>query len=229
MKAIFSTLLILVAMLTHAQKVTTSKDQRQIKGTSASGYASELTGESDAVSQAFSKFIRDYGKIRTAAGVTTIGSPVLGGTTYDKNSAYAIVKGDAIKTTVWVGLIEAEWPEADFENLTTAIKDLIYQFGVKFYRDRIQEEIDQTQQALDATDRKLQRLTAQNKDMNARLLDNEQEKIKLEKALEDNKNEHVILLQKIDANKVSQDSVTNAALQIKKVLDAQKDRQQKIN
>ena len=229
MKAIFSILLILSLQLSYSQKVVTTKDSRQVKVTSASGFAAELTGENEVVGQAFNKFIKDFGKTRSAAGLTTINSPILGGTTYEKNSTYAIVKGDALKTTVWIGLIPAEWPEADVEALTGTIKDLVYQFGVKFYRDQIQKEIDQTQQALDATDRKLQRLMTQNKDLNTRLVNNEQEKIKIEKSLEDNITEHVILLQKIDANKLSQDSVTNAGLQIRKVLDAQKERQQKVN
>ena len=60
-------------------------------------------------------------------------------------------------------------------------------------------------------------------------MSNEQDLIKLEKAIVDNKNEHVILLQKLDANKLSQDSVTNAAVQIRKVLDAQKEKKQKVN
>lgn len=229
MKVIVSILLVITIQISYSQKVITTRDTRQIKATSASGYAAELSGENEVISQAFNKFIKDFGKTRTSGGVTTINSPILGGTTYEKNAAYAVVKGDALKSTVWMGLISEEWPEADIETLTAAMKDLVYQFGVKFYRDQIQKEIDQTQQALDATDRKLQRLMTQNKDLNTRLVNNEQEKIKIEKSLEDNITEHVILLQKIDANKVSQDSVTNAGLQIRKVLDAQKERQQKVN
>ncbi|MEY3404895.1 MAG: hypothetical protein ACO263_04955 [Cyclobacteriaceae bacterium] len=229
MKATLSFLLIFSFVVSYAQKVTITKDSRQIKGGDAQGYATELTGSSDAVSQALNKFLKDYGKTRSSAGIITITSPVLGGTTYEKNAAYAVVKGDAMKATAWIGLSPSEWPDNNIDVLVDRIKDMIYQFGVKFYRDQIQQEIDQTQQAIDATDRKLQRLMGQNKDLNTKLLSNEQEKIRLEKSLDDNKNEHVILLQKIEANKNSQDSVTNAIVQIRKVLDAQKERQQKVN
>lgn len=229
MKPTLYFVLIFFFLTSYGQKVTVTKDSRQIKGSAAPGYATELNGSSDAVGQALNKFLKDYGKTRSSAGLITITSPVLGGTTYEKNSAYAVVKGDAMKATAWIGLIPSEWPENDAEVLVDRIKDMVYQFGVKFYRDQIQQEIDQTQQAVDATDRKLQRLMGQNKDLNTKLLSNEQEKIRLEKAIEDNKNEHVILLQKIEANKTSQDSVTNAGVQIRKVLDAQKERQQKVN
>lgn len=229
MKAIFSLLLILITGCSFSQKVTVEKSSRTIKGGEAGGYATELTGSAESVSQALNKFLKDYGKTRNSGGTITISSPVLGGMTYEKNIAYASVKGDAVKTSAWIGLNPAEWPGNDSEVLIDRIKDMVYQFGVKYYRDQIQAEIDQTQQALDATDRKLQRLVSQNKDLSSKLVSNEQELIKLEKAIVDNKNEHVVLLQKIDGNKLSQDSVTNAAVQIRKVLEAQKERKQKVN
>jgi len=61
------------------------------------------------------------------------------------------------------------------------------------------------------------------------LSNNEQEKTQLEKQLQSNSLEHAVLLQKIENNKKSQDSVVNAGLQIKKVLEAQKEKQKKVN
>lgn len=229
MKAILSTLLIFVFLSGFSQKVTVSKDTRSLKGGEATGYSADIKGASTDVLQAFNRFVKDFGKIRTSSGIITVSAPVLGGNIYDKNSAYAIVKGDAINSTVWMGIIKNEWPESDTDALSEQIKDIIYRFGITYYRNLIQQEIDQTQQALDATDRRLQKLIAQNKDFNTKLIANEEEKIRLEKAIAENKNENLILNQKIQGNKVSQDSVTNAAVQIKKVLDAQKERQQKVN
>jgi len=229
MKATLFSVLLFIPLLSIAQKVTVSKDQRTVKGNTGNGYATELAGSSESVNQALNRFLKDYGKTRTASGVITLSSPVLGGTTYEKNNAYAVVKGDAVNSNVWMGLVESEWPNHETDVLIDRFKDLVYQFGVKYYRDQIQEEINETQQALDAIDRKLQRLITQNKDLNGKILGNEEEKIRLEKATEENKNNHVILLQKLDANKISQDSVANAGAQIRKVLDAQKERQQKVN
>jgi hypothetical protein len=229
MKVIFSILLILITNFSFSQKVAVEKSTRNIKGSESGGYAVELNGTAESVSQALSRFLKDYGKTRSSGGVVTISAPVLGGMTYENNVAYAAVKGDAIKASAWIGLNPSEWPGNDTEVLIDRIKDMVYQFGVKFYQDQIQSEIDQTQQAIDATERKLQRLVSQNKDLNNKLVSNEQDLIKLEKAIVENKNEHVILLQKLDANKLSQDSVTNAAVQIRKVLDAQKEKKQKVN
>ena len=109
------------------------------------------------------------------------------------------------------------------------LEKLVYQFGVKFYRDKIQAQIDEGQQAFDAVVRKQQRLTNQSKDLTIRLGNNEQEKVQLEKTLESNKLENLVLLQKIVNNKKAQDSVALASEQIKKVIELHKERQRKVN
>ena len=90
-------------------------------------------------------------------------------------------------------------------------------------------QIDEAQQASDAVDKQKQRLLNQNKDLANKLVNNEQQKIQLEKSLETNKLDHLVLLQKIENNKKSQDSVANAGVQIKKVVELHKERQRKVN
>ena len=80
-----------------------------------------------------------------------------------------------------------------------------------------------------ATEKQQARLTNQNKDLNLRLGNNEQERVHLEKALEVNRLEKAVILQKLVNNKKSQDSVANAGVQIKKVLEVHKERQKKVN
>ena len=122
-----------------------------------------------------------------------------------------------------------EWTVNDISLVEKQLEKLVYQFGIRFYRDKIQAQIDEGQQALEAVVRQQQRLTNQNKDLNIRLGNNGQEKIQLEKAIEANKLENLVLLQKIENNKKSQDSVAQAGEKIKKVIELHKDRQRKVN
>jgi hypothetical protein len=69
----------------------------------------------------------------------------------------------------------------------------------------------------------------QNKDLNTKLVNNAQQKIQLEKSLEANKLDNLVLIQKIENNKKSQDSVRLAGEQIKKVIEMHKERQRKVN
>ena len=220
---------ILVSSFAGAQSVKTAKKENRVKGTQAIGYSIELNGQADEVENALNKFLKEYGKTRVSSSYITVLSPAIGGSVYEGNALYATVSGDDTKSQVWIGLDTTEWRGRDIERVMDRVEKLTYQFGVKFYRDGVQKEIDLSQQALDATEKQIVRLTNQNKDLNTRLLNNEQDKIRLEKSLELNKLDHAVLLQKIENNKNSQDSVANAGAQIKKVLEAQKEKQRKIN
>lgn len=226
----FSLLLILVSLFPAAgQKVSPQSDARKINGKSADGNSVEILASREAVSAAFSKYLKDIGKTKTSSGVITLTNPMIGGTTWEKMVVYGQLTGDMTKTVAWMGLCKEEWPDRDTDALIQQMRDLVYQFGVKYYRDQIQLEIDKTQSAVDAADKKILRLTSQGKDLAQKLVDNEAEKIKLEKALELNVSNHTLLAQKIELNKKSLDSMNNASAQIRKVLEGQKERQQKVN
>jgi len=229
MKAIHVLLLLVISAPLAAQQVMVNSDTRTVKSAKADGYATAIEGSRESVNQSLVRFLKAYGKVKAVGDNLTVTNPVLGGNPYEKHFMYAVSEGDATTATAWIGLDRAEWPDNDTDVLLARIKDLVYQFGVKYYRDRMQVQIDETQQAVDAIERKVQRLIQQNKDLNSKLLGNEQDKVKLEKALEQNGLDHATLLLKIEANKKSQDSVLAAGVQVKKVLEAQREKQSKIN
>lgn len=223
----------MICMLTSsvlfAQTVLVKSKSEKINSVSSEGYASELDGKKEDVASAWNKFLKDFGKVKSPGGTITITEPAIGATVYPKGILYALVEGNEEKTTIWLGLNKEEWIVNDIEIVNKELEKLVYQFGVKFYRDQIQKQIDEAQQASDAVDKKKQRLLNQNKDLNNKLTNNEQQKIQLEKSLEMNKLDHLVLLQKIENNKKSQDSVANAGVQIKKVVELHKERQRKVN
>lgn len=214
-----------------AQKVSVSKKSDKIKGESAEGYGADLEGKKENVATAWNRFLKDMGKVKTGGDYQYIEGPALGGTVYSTGVVYATVTGNGNeeKASVWMGIKSAEWKVNDITLVENQLEKLVYQFGVKFYRDKIQAQIDEGQQALDAVVRQQQRLTNQNKDLNIKLGNNGQEKIQLDKAIETNKLENLVLIQKLTNNKLSQDSVASAGEQIKKVIEMHKDRQRKVN
>lgn len=218
----------LISVTTSAQTVKANQKQNRIKGNATVGYAVELEGKADATEDELIKFLKEYGKPRSTTDYVSVTSPVLGGNTYDGKTLYATVTGDDKKAQVWIGIDTAEWKAAS-EPALERIEKLAYQFGVWFYRSQVQKEIDESQRAFDATEKQKVRLTNQAKDLTIRAGENQQERAQLEKKLELNSLEKAVLEQKLLNNKKSQDSVSNAGLQIKKVLDAQKEKQKRIN
>jgi hypothetical protein len=225
--AIFS-FAMLISLSAVAQTVKVTSKSNRIKGNACTGFSLDLDGKADDVENSLARFLKDHGKPRSTTDYISITGPTLGGNTYDGKTLYGTVTGDDNKAQVWIGVDTTEWKSSSNAALER-IEKMAYQFGVTFYKEKIQKEIDESQRAFDATEKQKARLTNQNKDLYLRLSNNEQEKTQLEKQLQSNSLEHAVLLQKIENNKKSQDSVANAGVQIKKVLDAQKEKQKKVN
>lgn len=223
------TLCLVIGFGAQAQTVKVEEQNKKIKGEDASGYQTILEGAKEDVSAAWARFLKDVGKTKQALDYITVTDPAMGGTVYSKAIVYALSDGNAESTAVWLGIIESEWKVNDISLVTKELEKLTYQFGVKYYRDKIQAQIDEAVRALNAVERQQQRLVTQNRDLNIKLGNNEQEKVQLEKSLEANKLEHAVLLVKIENNKTSQDSVAEAGEQIKKVIELHKERQRKVN
>ena len=229
MKKLAIILVLSITTCAFSQKVTVGKKSEKIKGDTAEGYGTDLEGKKENVATTFSRFIKDLGKVKSGTDYFYIEGPAMGGTVYTTGIIYATTRGGEEKASVWLGIKAPEWTVNDITLVEAQLEKLVYQFGVKFYRDKIQAQIDEGQQAFDAVVRKQQRLTNQSKDLTIRLGNNEQEKVQLEKSLESNKLENLVLLQRIVNNKKAQDSVALASEQIKKVIELHKERQRKVN
>jgi len=229
-KFFVSALFMLLLVSAHGQNVTVLKEKEKVKGTSIEVYALTLEGKKDDISSAWNKFLKDLGKLKQSTNPMTVAEPVISGTTYSANVFYAdFKKNNENSSTVWAGINPAEWNEAEIGRVNRELDKLVYQFGVTYYRQKVQEQIDETQEALDAVEKQKQRMLNQNKDLTLKLSNNEQEKIQLEKSIEANKFENAVLKVKLDNNKKAQDSLANVGVQIKKVMETHKEKQRKIN
>jgi len=225
----FMGMLVLTGMVMSAaaQTVKVKQEQARIKGNNVRGVQVDLEGTSGEVSNAFNKFLKGYGKVKQT-DPATLQEPTLDGTAYT-TPVYIVTKDNGNTTAAWLGIVESEWKAEDVERVNKALEKMMYDFGVKFYRDKIQVQIDESARALQAVEKQTQRLTNENKSLNTKLDDNKREKIQLEKSLENNKLEYETLLKKIALNIKARDSVAVATEQIRKVVEMHKERQRKVN
>ena len=220
-------LFILSVLTMSAQTVKVKKENTRITGDSAEGYEVELEGTVNEVHSAFAKFLKLYGKVKQSEGILTINEPAINGSSYTF-SIYATVKETGKNATAWIGS-KFSGQDADASNINAALEKLIADFGVKYYRDKIQVQIDETNRAYQAVEKQKQRLVNENKTLLTKVEDNKREKIQLEKALENNKLENETLLKRIEKNKLDHDSVALAREQIKKVAEIYKEKQRRVN
>jgi hypothetical protein len=216
-----------IAGSVYSQTVTTKKETARIKGENQDGYATDLEGNTDNINSAFVKYLKTFGKVKQTSDYITLTEATINGKTYQQ-PIYGVIKSKDKGAQAWVGINPKEW-SADGDEISKHFETLVHDFGVQFYRDKIQEQIDESNRALSAVERQQQRFSNQNRDLNMKLEDNKREKIQLEKSLVDNKTEYETLLKKIEKNKKDQDSLITSNEQIKKVIEAQKARQGKVN
>lgn len=229
-KFFLSALFTAFALSAYSQTVTVTKQKEKVKSESIEVYAVTLEGKKDDIASAWNKYLKEIGKLKQSTTPMTVSEPVISTTTYSANVFYAdFNKVNDATSTVWAGINPAEWNEAEIGRVSRELEKLVYQFGVTFYRQKVQEQIDETQQALDAVEKQKQRSLNQNKDLTLKLSNNDQEKIQLEKSLEANKLENAALKIKLENNKKAQDSLANVSVQIKKVMETHKEKQKKIN
>ncbi len=211
-----------------AQTVKVKKQNSNVKGEVAEGYAVELDGSLSEVNTSFVKFLKIYGKPKQSEGILSLAEPAINGRTYT-NPVFALVKDNGKTSTAWIGIKTSAWTADDAAAVHKELEKMLYDFGVKFYRDKIQVQIDETNRAYQAVEKQKQRLVNENKTLLTKIEDNKREKIQLEKALENNKLENELFLKKIEKNKLDQDSVATAGEQIKKVTELHKERQRRVN
>ncbi len=215
--------------MVKSQTVTVNKQNEKIKNETIEVFVTSLDGKKDEIQSAWVRFLKDMGKLKQSGNPMTVAEPVINGTTFPQGIVYADSNEGDKSTTIWMGINPAEWDDKDIKYANRELQKMLHQFGVKFYRDQVQAQIDETQQALDAVEKQQQRMLNQNKDLTIKLSNSDQEKIQLEKSLEANKLENAVLKVKLDNNKKAQDSLVNVGVQIKKVMETHKERQRKIN
>ncbi|MBX2965108.1 MAG: hypothetical protein KF845_03110 [Cyclobacteriaceae bacterium] len=211
------------------QSVKVSKESTRVKGENVEGVAVELEGTQDEVSNAFSKYLRSFAKMKFGANPITLTETIISGISY-KSPIYATTKEREKTTVAWIGLKPTEWVNADeAEKVEKEFERIMYDFGIKFYRDRIQTQVDESMKALQAVERQQQRFATESRNLAIRLENNEKEKVQLEKSLEVNKLENLNLHTRIELNKKNQDSVAVAVEQIRKVVELHKEKQRQVN
>jgi len=228
-KMFFGIALIITPSALCAQKVSVTQDKQRVKGTNMDGYSTELIGTQEEVSASYTKYLKGFSKIKTTGDQLQLTDVEINLTKYS-SPFYAVTRSKGDQVTVWLGLNAAEWADAaQAEKAQKELEKIVYDFGVKYFRDKVQVDIDESVRAQQAAEKQTLRLQNENKNLTSRLEFNQKDKLRLEKALADNKLEYETLIANIAKNKNDQDSVSLATDQIKKMVEAHKEKQRKVN
>lgn len=217
-------ILMFAGVLAYAQTVTVTSNAEKIYNKNCTGYSTDVTGTLEEVNISLNKYLKTFGKVKVSGSQYQVSEPQINLTKYP-TPFFASAKAKGDKVQVWMGAVQND----SAKSINAEMEKLVYNFGVKFYKDKIQGDIDESMRAQAAAEKRQQRLTLEGKNMASRLEMNAKEKIRLEKSLADNKLDSTKLVTALAQNKKSQDSLAVAAEQIKKMVETHKERQRKVN
>ncbi len=221
---IFLLVLSLMPFAVSAQSVEVKKETSRIEGENATGYQVSIAAPEEEVKSSLTKYLKLTGKTKVSGDYVTISEPLIGGKKYT-TTLYSSAKQAGATTSAWIG-VRAEGGEES--SLDSDLRKLVYDFGVAFYREKIQVQIDESIRALQAVEKQQVRLVNQNKDLINKIENNKREKIELEQSLIKNKVELEDLTKKLQGNIKARDSVAVATEQIRKVVEMHKERQRRV-
>jgi hypothetical protein len=227
MKVLLAFLLLLAAfpLLSDAQTVAVKKDNARVEGKNIPGYQVSLAASTGDVQTSLARYLKMIGKTKQGNDIITVNEPLIGGKKYTQ-PLLSTVKGTGSTAEAWIGVDSESGEDA---SLSRHLEKIIYDFGVSFYREKIQVQIDESLRALQTVEKQQLRLANQNKDLHSKIESNKQEKVQLEKSLVNNKIESEDLSRKLSENLKAQDSVAVATEQIRKVVQMHKEKQQKVH
>ncbi len=227
LKKFLSICLFFTSAMSWAQTVVVTKTDQRVKGEKAFGYATSLEATKTEVTASLLKYMKTFGKAKQQDDLIVVMETTLNGQPYAK-PLYAVVSGTGSTAKAWMGVNLKEW-SPDSANISTQLEGLVKTFGVNFYRDKIQGQIDEAQQALDAVEKQQQRTINENKSLLQKIDNNRNEHTQLLKALQSNRADSVTLFLKLEENKKSKDSLVMVSEKVKKVLEFQKEKQRKVD
>ncbi len=137
-----------------------------------------MEGKLTEVNSSWTKFLKGVGKVKLfSSDPVVVTEPNFNGTVYPKGeSSMQRFLMQEIFSRVWLGVLPKEWDERDGDMASKETEKLVYQFAVRYNREKVQKQIDETQQAVDAVEKQKQRLVNQNKEMALQLTNNEKGK-----------------------------------------------------
>ncbi|GCC50860.1 hypothetical protein SanaruYs_10790 [Chryseotalea sanaruensis] len=203
------------------------QEKQKIKNDNIYSFATTLDASVEDVNGALLKFLKNYGKPKQQDEAIVLAECIVNGKAFSK-ALYGNTRQAGAATYAWIGVNLNEWA-ADSAMVVGRLEAMVKEFGVNFYRDKIQVQIDEAQRAVDIVSRQQQRTLNEQQSIQQKIESNKKEYQQLLKAIQKNRSDSVALVLRLNKNTASTDSLRTVADKVKQAVVFQKERQGKVN
>lgn len=218
---------LLISVLSLGQTVIVKKEKQKIKNDNIYSFATTLDANTEEVNGALLKFLKGYGKPKQQEEAIVLAECIVSGQAYAK-PLYGGTRQAGTVTHAWIGVNLKEWA-ADSAMVVSRLEMMVKEFGVNFYRDKIQAQIDEAQRAVDIVSKQQQRTLNEQQSIQQKIENNKKEYQQLLKDIRKNRADSVALVVRMNQNKAGTDSLRVVSEKVKQALVFQKERQGKVN
>lgn len=231
----FFLLFVLACFHSYGQSLDAEKQKKRLPGGTYDGFFIELNGELEVIRNAWTGNLKELGKFRRKRRHYVVKEAVL--QQFNNITLLTEIKmnRDSL-VSVWLGYDagawsrdESNWSDDKIAALDNAVKVYLLAFGQDHYRNRLQHEITETEQAANYISRKHQRLLQERKSLEIKLEELELEKNRLEEAINKITLEYKSTQQRIENNKQDADKALEDLEKINKVLESHKEKLKDLN
>jgi hypothetical protein len=224
MKTIFSTfLLVSVCFTAMAQSVKIYEKEEKVDKMQRKGYAVLLLLEESFVDKAWSKKVKEFGKVDSKGSEYMVKEAVMPTFSPTPIRFYSKVTEKAKQgTEVWIGVDLGPDFVTKKHVKSKEAEDLLYQFAVETYRADINLQIEEAEKTLTKTTKEYERSVGSELKVRNKIQKNKEEKKKLQDQIVQNRVDSAQLVKDLEMNKLEQKQDSVEVAKMKKAVEAVK-------
>ena len=221
---------IFITNAVFAQKVTVLSGEDKLDETNRKGLYAIIELDEDFVKSAWTKKLKEFGSMKSRAGLYTVDQASIGAIspTFIKIISKTEVTTKGIKVFYALDLGDAYVTLDGDKSKYNEAEKILHDFGVAVYLADINEQIKEAEKVLMSSVRDQERMIAKGENIRGNILDNRQEKMKLEKRLVDNANQYKQLKTDSTQNVQNQAATAETVEKMKKAVEAVRSKISKV-
>lgn len=223
-------LFLTISTFAFGQKIYVDEGNEQIDGINRVGLFTIVNLNSKDVEKAWTKRLKEYGKVESSKSGYSITAAEIPGVTSKPGQIYSRVVKEKGGTKIWwaIDLGTSFVTSSNNSGAYRGASQVLTDFAAACYRDDINNQIADAEKALSKTVKSYEKEVKQGEDLKKAVERNKQEKANLEQKLVDNANQLKTLQSDIEKNKTDQKTAQQEVDKMKKAVEVVKQKLDKI-
>ena len=221
-KTISLTIIALIIQIgvVFAQKVVVKADEERIDNTPRTGLATTLILEKDEVEKAWIKQLKEYGKVEGKNGNYIVDKVIIPSISTTPVKLFSTIIASKEGTKVFLAVdLGKEYVSKDTKSEYDATERILKNFGIKLYRQDINDQIEAAEKAQNSSAKNQERKYKDGQTLILNREKNKQQKLDLFEQMKKNTSDSIVIQQQIEKNVLDQKAAEEDLAKMKSAIE----------